>query len=79
MDLRGQCDVSQSCVVCVYKGLGYVSMSQSREAAAEGRQKNRQHPKVQEVPRFHQILPWPLTPDLLHFGPDHTCKHHSVT
>lgn len=71
--LRWQSHVNQCGVVCVDVCLGWVSVSQSREAAAEGGKEDRQHPKVQEVPRFHQVLPWTLAPDLLHLCPDHTC------
>ena len=72
--LRRQLDIIQCCVACAYKGLGQVGVSQDGEAAAEGGEEDRQHPKVQEVPRLEQVLPRPLTPDLLHLGPDHTCK-----
>lgn len=54
-------------------------MSQRREAAAKGSQEDGEHPKIQEVPRLNQVLPWSLTPDLLYLCPNHTCSRSTRT
>lgn len=48
-----QCDITLCCVVHADVSLSYVSLSQGREAAAEGGEEDRQHPKVQKVPSFN--------------------------
>lgn len=51
--------------VQVHVLLGFGRLEERHEACSEGRHKDGQHAKVQNVPEVHDVLSGPVGPDLL--------------
>ena len=59
--------------VLVHVQLGLTGLQERHEPCGEGGHEDGQHPEIQEVPQVQHVLPRPLLPDFLAFGPDHSC------